>query len=366
MTTTRFGRTDPVDYRALMSGQQRGPVALLMRLGLRIGEAGYRVAIGFRNRRFDRQSDRVISLEVPVISVGNVTTGGTGKTPIVAYLARWYRDQGVRVAIVSRGYGRGDASENDEARELHQRLPDVPHVQDPDRVAAARVTIDELDTQLILMDDGFQHRRLGRDLDLVLIDVTCPFGFGHLLPRGLLREPLESLERADAVILTRCDQVSESAIDEVIKTVRKHVSNRPIVRSTHAASGLLTFPDQIDSVETLSGARVAVFCGIGNPDAFRHSVDATGAKVTSQKILPDHVDYDRSTVDEIVAWVRTLGKIDALVCTQKDLVKLQCDRLGGVPVRALTIEASLEPNEAFEQLLVGIQRQAEAVETIEW
>ena len=124
-----------------------------------------------------------------MISVGNLTTGGTGKTPVVCFLAKWFRGNGIRVGIVSRGYGRGDADANDEALELYARLPDVPHVQDPDRVAAATIAVDELEVQLILMDDGFQHRRLHRDLDLVVIDATEPFGFGHLLPRVYCENP---------------------------------------------------------------------------------------------------------------------------------------------------------------------------------
>ena len=130
---------------------------------------------------------------MPVISVGNITTGGTGKTPMVAWLARWFRNQDVRVALVSRGYRAEAEGQNDEARELATLLPDVPHLQNPDRVAAARIAIDELETQLIILDDGFQHRRIHRDLEIVLIDALQPFGFGHVLPRGLLREPLRGL-----------------------------------------------------------------------------------------------------------------------------------------------------------------------------
>ena len=137
---------------------------------------------------------------VPVVSVGNLTLGGTGKTPMVEWLARWYRRRGLRVAILSRGYGQ-EGGLNDEGQVLEENLPDVPHLQGPDRVALAGIAAYELETELIVLDDGFQHRRLARDLDLVLIDALDPFGLGNLFPRGLLREPIRSLRRASVVVL---------------------------------------------------------------------------------------------------------------------------------------------------------------------
>ena len=159
----------------------------MLRLLLHAAEVPYALVVGWRNRRFDRHPERVFRVAVPVISVGNLTTGGTGKTPLVEWLARWFRAAGVRVTLISRGYAAEKGARNDEAMELEQRLPDVPHLQNPDRVQAARIAVEELDCQLIILDDAFQHRAIARDLDIVLIDATEPFGYGHLLPRGLLR-----------------------------------------------------------------------------------------------------------------------------------------------------------------------------------
>ncbi|MDM4017584.1 tetraacyldisaccharide 4'-kinase [Roseiconus lacunae] len=342
-----------------MSGRRRGVFAALIRAGLRFAEIPYAIAVAIRNRNFDRQPDRIHRVDVPVISVGNLTTGGTGKTPVVAFLAQWFRDRGIRVAIVSRGYGRGEDGENDEAKELHQRLPDVPHVQDADRVEAARITIEELETQLIVMDDGFQHRRLARDLDIVLIDLTCPFGYGHLLPRGLLREPLRSLKRADAVILTRCDLASQAETDAAIKTLRSHVPSLPIIRCTHRPSGLLTYPNAVAPTESLRGQRVAIVCGIGNPDAFRRTLEALGAVVVDQLYFPDHIAYDRQEVEQIDRWARGLNDVTRLMCTQKDWVKLRCDRLGGLPLAAMTIDAEIESSPEFDSLLSSLAERAE-------
>lgn len=333
-----------------MSGHRRGVLAGAMRCGLLLATVPYRIVVAHRNRRFDR-GQQIEDCGVPVISVGNLTTGGTGKTPIVAFLASWFRQHQIRVAIVSRGYGRGDADENDEAAELHQRLPDVPHVQNPDRVEAARVATEELESQVILMDDGFQHRRLHRDLDIVLVDATCPFGYGHLLPRGLLREPIKNLRRANVVILTRCDQVAPEQIDGVISTIREVDREILILHSNHHPSGLLKHPSEVSSVNDLVGKRVALVSGIGNPAAFRTSVEDVGAVVVAERTLPDHAAYDRETVGQLRHWASNLDAVDLLVCTQKDLVKLQTDRIAGVPIVALTIEAKIESSVEFETLL---------------
>ena len=209
---------EPSRLHDLLSGRRRGLGAALLRGGLRLAETPYAWAMRWRNHRYDSGAATVHRLDVPVISVGNLTTGGTGKTPLVFWLAQWFRDRAIPVAVVSRGYRAPQAaraatatSENDEARELAARLPDVPHLQNPDRVAAARQAIRQFQCRAIILDDAFQHRRIGRDLDIVLLDALEPLGFGHVLPRGLLREPVEGLRRADLVALSRADVLEPHA-----------------------------------------------------------------------------------------------------------------------------------------------------------
>ena len=209
------------DFYDLISGRRRGVGATALRALLACGELPYGLAVRLRNRRYDRDSSAVTHVGVPVVSVGNLTVGGTGKTPMVKWIARQLREQDRRVAILSRGYRAEEGAKNDEALELEESLPDVPHLQNKDRVAAARTAIEELDSQVLLLDDGFQHRRLGRDLDIVLIDATAPFGYGHLLPRGALREPISSLKRADVVCLTRADSVRSEARDVIRQRVSR-------------------------------------------------------------------------------------------------------------------------------------------------
>ena len=327
------------DLRSILSGRRGDPAAVIIRGGLSLASFVYGAAVRWRNRRFDTGSRPVHRCGVPVISVGNLTTGGTGKTPVVRFLAERFRRQGIRVAIVSRGYGRGKRDINDEALELHDRLPDVPHVQDPDRVEAARIAVEELESELVLMDDGFQHRRLGRDLDLVVIDATCPFGYGHLLPRGLLREPLKSLRRADLALVTRVEATDVSTVEAIREAVRSAAPNLACATCGHRPTSLLEYPARKLPIETLASSRVAVVSAIGNPAAFLHTVTGCGATIVDHRDLPDHDPYAPATVEALQSWIRSLpADVERIVCTHKDLVKLRTDRLGGKPLAAVRID----------------------------
>lgn len=346
------------DYLPIINGQRRDPLAHLSRLVLWVVSLGYRVVVRRRNRRFEADSSASHAAGVPVVSVGNLTTGGTGKTPIVCYLAAYFRKIGVRVAIVSRGYGRGEADANDEALELYDRLPDVPHLQDPDRVAAAAIAVEELEAELILMDDGFQHRRLRRDLDIVAIDATNPFGFGHCLPRGLLREPIEGLQRAHAVLLTRCDQVGRESLERITAVVRETAESLPVIRTEHVPCALFEYPENLLSLNELKGQRVAILCAIGNPEAFASTIRKVGADVVASRQLTDHDPYEPETVEQLRNWVTELGtRVDQVICTHKDLVKLRTDRLGGRPLRALQIDLRIVDGESeLLALLEGLRQ----------
>src|SRR5262245_17167980 len=197
---------DPEAFLRLVRGQIRGPAAAVARLGLGAVSGLYCLGVSARNAAYDWGWKTAHRAAVPVVSVGNLTLGGTGKTPMVEWVARWFRGRGARVAILSRGYGQAEGL-NDEGRVLEENLPDVPHFQGADRVELARIAVEESESQVLVLDDGFQHRRLARDLDIVLLDALEPFGLGRLFPRGLLREPVSSLRRAGLVVLSRADLV---------------------------------------------------------------------------------------------------------------------------------------------------------------
>jgi tetraacyldisaccharide 4'-kinase len=315
-------------------------VPALARSALRLGEFPYAWAMRVRNARYDRGRSAVIRADVPVISVGNITTGGTGKTPMVAFLARWFRHHGVRVALISRGYRAEAGGQNDEARELETLLPDVPHLQNPDRVAAAQTAVEELEMQLIILDDAFQHRRLHRDLDIVLIDALQPFGFGHVLPRGLLREPLAGLGRADVIALSRADTIPNERRAELRRHINHWAPQAGWCELAHRPTWLVDAAGQHHPLASLNRQRVAAFCGIGNPPAFRQALESLGCDVVAFRTSPDHHAFQRDDIERLSQWVGEQSP-DLVVCTRKDQVKISVDRLHDVRLLALAVEISV-------------------------
>jgi tetraacyldisaccharide 4'-kinase len=328
------------EFHDIVSGRRRGLGADALRAGLLAGAWIYAGAVRWRNRRYDRGAARIHRVDVPVVSVGNLTLGGTGKTPMVAWLARWFGDHGVRVAVVSRGYGSRPGEANDEALELRRDLPNVPHLQNPDRVAAAREAVAATGCGAIILDDGFQHRRIARDLDIVLLDALEPFGFGHLFPRGLLRELVEGLRRADVVILSRADLLDPARREAIWQVVRPHAPNAVLAEAAHVAKRLFAADGQESPLDSARDRPVAAFCGIGNPTAFRRTLDACGCRVAGFREFPDHHRYTPADLDALAAWAREL-EAEIVLCTGKDLAKLSVNRLGDCPLRAVGIELAL-------------------------
>lgn len=332
----------------LVSGQKRGLPATLGRCALRAASVPYALAATIRSAAFDIGLLETKRVDRPVISIGNLTTGGTGKTPMVEYVARHLRDQGSRVAILSRGYGAdSEGGMNDEGLVLDANLPDVPHLQGPDRAALAGVAIDELESEVILLDDGHQHRRLHRDMNIVLLDATNPFGYGWPLPGGLLREPLRvGLKRADVVILTRSDMVDVTERAAIRRVVERYARAGSLwCECVHRPRELIDTAGETTPPESLAGRRVAVFCGLGNPDAFRKTVERLGAQVVDVRWYPDHHRYSQNDIAELSRWVAASGA-DLALTTQKDSVKLPVEALGGRPLLALRIGMVFEQGEA--------------------
>jgi tetraacyldisaccharide 4'-kinase len=341
-------------YRALVSGRRRGLWPGLERFGLRWLAAGYGLGVRLRNRWYDRGGKRVVRAAVPVVSVGNLTLGGTGKTPCVEYVARFLRGRGHRVAILSRGYGSAHGR-NDEALVLEENLPDVPHLQGPDRAALAAVAALELESEVLVLDDGFQHRRLARDLDVVLLDATGPWGYGHLFPRGLLREPRSSLRRAGFVLLTRCDLVGEAERRALHETVARIAPGVPVAETRHRAVDLVNARRESAPLGLLEQRPVAAFCGVGNPDAFRRTLAGLGAAVVAFRTFPDHHAYTRTDVEALGDWARRQAADCAVVTTQKDLVKLRLTHLDGHPLWALRIRLHFDTGqELFDRRLASL------------
>lgn len=308
----------------------------MLRGGLGLAEVPYAWYVRRRNRRYDVGQIKVEQVGAPVVSVGNLTVGGTGKTPLVEWLARSLQSRGVKVGIVSRGYGSQQGQPNDEALELARSLPDVPHVQNRDRVAAARAAIEAKGCELILLDDGFQHRRLHRDLDIVLLDALAPFGYGRLLPRGLLREPLSSLARAHVICLSRADLIAEPKRAEIHEQVTSLAPDAAWVELAHRPRSLLSSAGEEAPLASLTQRPVAAFCGIGNPEGFRATLDQCGYRVVAWREFPDHHRYSERDLAWLSNWADQAAA-EAIVCTHKDLVKLDVPRLGERPLWALGV-----------------------------
>lgn len=330
----------PVDEAAflrLIRGEAKGPLAGPARLGLGGIAAGYRAGVAARNLAFDRGWQATHRVGIPVVSIGNITLGGTGKTPAVEWVARWCRARGKRAVILSRGYGdQAKTGLNDEGRVLEENLPDVPHLQGRDRVALARLAEEELASEVLVLDDGFQHRRLGRDLDVVLLDALDPFGLGRIFPRGLLREPVGSLRRAGVVVLSRADLVDEGARRSIRARAERAAGPLRWAEARHAPLDLVDSKGQAYPLADLDGRRVAAFCGIGNPEGFRRTLAGLGIEPAEFVAFPDHHAYTGADIRALADRVRASGA-DLALTTQKDLVKVRAGLLGSAPLRALRI-----------------------------
>ena len=319
------------------------PLGILYGLATRARRQAYRVGIL-----------RPCALDVPVISVGNVTVGGTGKTPMVLHIARWCAQNGRRPAILSRGYAARNAGpggkRNDEALLLERTAPQIPHYVGADRVATGRKAI-AAGADCLVLDDGFQHLRIRRDLNLVLVDAQDPLGGGRVLPAGALREPPSCLQDADAIVLSRADAIGRQALDAVRRRVRACMREKPIFEAVHRAVGLtLANGSAAEPVAWLSGRRVFIFCGIGNPEGFLRTVAQLGAETVAARFLPDHFAY-RSRDLAGLAEDCVNERADCAITTEKDAVKLGAWPRT-VPLRVLKVEIEFTAGQAqFEDLL---------------
>lgn len=313
---------------------------------LRLASFGYGIGVWFRNALFDLGWKRVDKAHVPVICIGNLTVGGTGKTPCVEYVADFFRES-KQVAILSRGYG-GDGGPNDEAMLLEQNLPDVPHLQGRDRVELAKTAVEELESELLILDDGYQHRRLGRDLDICLFDATQKAI--HLFPRGYLREPLSALKRTDFLILTHADRVLPAERDALLKRLLRQYL--PCALAKHEPAEWQCEGGEFLEPDAFAGREAIGFCGLGKPESFRRTLDDLGVKLLDFKTFPDHHNYTREDVGALRQWANRFPQGTPVLTTQKDFVKLRLPDLADRELWSLRIRMSfMEGEERFQEML---------------
>jgi tetraacyldisaccharide 4'-kinase len=265
-------------------------------------------------------------VQVPVISIGNLTVGGTGKTPLVARLVTDLLAKGRRPVILSRGYAADESGVNDELHVLAHAHPDVLHLQDKDRAKLAVYAADACLGDVLVLDDGFQHHALHRDLNICCLDATNPFGYGMQLPRGLLRESPTGLYRARPVVITRSELVTAERVDEIKREVLGHNQYAKIIVTEMAFTSLLAVgPEGVAktgaAASSLAGQDVLLASGIGNSEAFRSGVARLGARVRDHVAKGDHHAWTQADADELAAQAQA-ASVSAVVTTLKDAVKL--------------------------------------------
>jgi len=305
---------------------------VFLRFLLAAAARSYSIAIALRNFLYSKGWLKTYRANAVVISIGNITVGGTGKTPLVIWLCNTIsqiselKSQNYKCAILTRGY---KAIKNykmktrkyeDEPVILARSCPLAKVIMNPDRVAGAEEAINKFGANVLVMDDGFQHRRLARDLDIVTIDCTRPFGYGKLLPAGLLREPVASLSRAETIVLTRCDKVSQAelaAVEEKLKSVNPNIV---IARSIHAPVCAKSLGQKEIGLEELKNKKIFAFCGIGNPQAFLSTIEKMGLNLVGSEIYNDHHHYTDNDITDIYEQACYLG-VDLILTTQKDWTK---------------------------------------------
>lgn len=321
---------------------------------------GYRGLLGAREWLYARGIIQSRRLDCPVVSIGNLTVGGTGKTPAVELAVRTLTALGHRPAVLSRGYGRSgggvqvvadaasirlDAEEaGDEPFLLARRLPGVPVVVGPNRYEAGRVARARFGVTALVLDDGFQHRTLGKDLEILMARAVQPWGNGRLLPGGPLREPLGGLARAHLVVATGARRLDEAA--EVSETVGRVAPAAPVLTAIHVPTECFeSSAMRLVSLDALGGSRLLAFAGIGSPAGFRRTLRETAATVVDFQEFADHHRYTRQELGRLERRADEVGA-DGLVTTEKDWVRLRPLPPLRRPVYVLSVRLMLTSGEA--------------------
>ncbi|HLF18096.1 MAG TPA: tetraacyldisaccharide 4'-kinase [Candidatus Omnitrophota bacterium] len=327
-------------------GRKRGFVAEIIKALLLLLSLLYAVVVSVRVFLYKAGIIRSFKLPKPVISVGNITTGGVGKTPLVAYLASKIKAKGKRAVILTRGYMDQKGATSDEARWLQEQLG-IPVLVGADRAGVAQEFLKRDSCDVFLLDDGFQHLRLKRDLDIVAIDTTNPWAGGHLLPRGFLREAVAALGRAQVIILTRADQ--GKAVAASIEESVRHVNPKTLILfARHQPLDCLDLRNnQTRPIDALKNKTICSFCSIGNPASFENTLRSLGAKVVMNLPFMDHHVYAAQDIQAINRLCE-VNRIQTVVTTEKDRMKLE-NVLGSfssdLQILSLRVTFALESNE---------------------
>ncbi|MGQ9898261.1 MAG: tetraacyldisaccharide 4'-kinase [Acidobacteriota bacterium] len=327
----------------------------------------YELGVRLRMALYETAYLKPKRLMKPVIAVGNLTVGGTGKTPLVEYIARYLTDEGHETVILTRGYGRTATGQarvvlndeqplpdyslaGDEPLMLARRLPDVKIVVGANRFANGRFAETTYGCDVFVLDDAFQHLQLARDLNLLVLDATDPFGNGELLPFGRLREPLYALKRADAIVVTRTDRAFDQ--EHLLSVLAACEVTAPVFFAYHDIVGIHELGTRRPQAQrSLIGTPLGVFSALGNPAIFEDDLANLGANLVFTRRFPDHHRYTAADIMALVTDAKAAG-VQRLVTTEKDAVKVENFDFGGMPVSVVEIKTMLDEEVGLKSLLL--------------
>jgi tetraacyldisaccharide 4'-kinase len=370
----RYGGLQEKIFGLILEEDRQSVWVTLLRAIATLAAWLYAKVVALRNLLFDHGVLKVHRLNCPVISVGNLAIGGTGKTPMVVWLARLFSQKGYRVGIVSRGYGGVEsrrvtvvsdgenifaeqAISGDEPLMLARQLSGIPVLCSTKRVKAGKAAIEKFNCNVLVLDDGFQHRYLARDLDVVMLDSRDPYGSNRVFPRGRLRERAAALARAQVLVLSRFDG-SEGAVKNC-EILRRQWPDKIIAAATYRPIRIFAAADKRERPpNSLRGLRLAAFAGIARPDAFFQSVHNLGARLVYTATLPDHYPLTSELLASLVRQASGL-KPELWLTTEKDWVRLPEIIPQGMELWVMAVEIDLERDGA--QLIGAVLRALKAV-----
>ena len=332
----------------------------------------YELAVRLRVAAYETDYLRQKRLDATVISIGNLILGGAGKTPVAHYIARYLKSEEHSVAILTRGYARESSGMRvlndptsdtkpgpaptyrevgDEPLMLARSLPDIPIIVNKNRYEAGRWAESKLGSEVLVLDDAYQHLAMARDLNILLIDASDPFGEFEMPPFGRLREPLYGIKRADAIIITRADRAFDQ--DQTQSIIRYYCGDKvPLMYFYSTITGLRHLETgEVYDAKNFAGWNVAVACGIANPRAFSEDVLQVGINIVSESFMADHHAFTQEEVDRITRSAREAGA-DAIVTTEKDAVRLEGLLHGEVPIYAAQLEIESDDEVRLKSLLL--------------
>lgn len=339
---------------SLMTDEAKGPAAAVLKALLSLISFVYFCALEAVVFLYRTGIFKSYRPACKVISVGNITLGGTGKTPLTVAIARKFKDEGKKVVILTRGYMRkGKTGLADEAELFREALTGIPVLVDRDRISSAKEAEAKYRPDIILLDDGFQHWRLKRDMDVVTVDVNNPFGNSHLIPRGILREPLSSLNRAHVIVVTKVlPEMASLGKAENLKDRIKHINGDiAVFNASYYPSRLYEITGGRETaVESIADRSVALLCAIADPSSFEDTVISLGANVKATYYFMDHHRYAAGELNKAIEECKA-KRIDTIVTTEKDLPRIKETGVrpqeSGVAILALAIEARVDNEEQF-------------------